>query len=892
MKIAHSGGLLALALAVSGCGAGSAETQQEGATDDGAIGQITQHATIAPRLTMSASPAAQDDRFGTLVALDENIGVGTSVPQTGNPATYVFTRADMAWSAPCKLPLDFSGAVVRKFSGTPSFTVIAGRGPSAPNKIVIYRNTGTACGSWVNELNATPPTSVTAVQAVAIDQTGTKVATANGTKVVLYTRGASTWTAGTPISAPAGATLKTIALSTDKGIVAGDPVAGKVWSVPNGSTTWTQIAGGSSGIPGTGTSLAIYGIPDTSIWTLAIGSPTPSQRERVTIAEASSGTWETFVDILNPAGATHTRFGASVATQNYRLVIGAPDATVGSVGFAGKAYSYKRNDTLWVLQHVLNEAAPADHDGFGAAVGVTGRSAWVGNPKLDTGLPHSPPGAIYEYSLDWYSRYEPATRTAHFGNGTSSDLVAVGYQGFINAGSSNGVTDVFGGFATGVAARPQKVLTDNVPAADPYLMAISVAWGRVNGDGFADLIAGGAYRAVTGLARAGGIAVYPGSSTGLSSAFRTLLDRATDGDMDPRTDARSSDTFGAAVATGDFDDDGFDDVAVGTPGDAASPGGGVQVFSGGTPSGIGAQKTLLPYYLQRIAAGYAFGSVLAAGDFNCDGYEDLAVSAPYAATGFSTIHGGAVYVFSGSQRGLVILGSTISASSFGETPVEDDLFGSSLAVGNFNGDMFRGIPCADLVIGARRRDVAGTVDVGAAYIRYGSGYGSNVLLAINQSSIAGEDAAASDSFGAGVSALPNGTLTDDLIVGAPGEDGSGAVFLFKGASGGIAVSTVSRWTQNTPNVPEAPVAGDLWGWAVAGLGGGAVAIGVPGKDVGGIADTGGVAMVRYTYSAPSFTAASGLAYHQAHFTTAPAPFNTNVAGHSLGLELLKPRSGR
>jgi hypothetical protein len=211
-------------------------------------------------------------------------------------------------------------------------------------------------------------------------------------------------------------------------------------------------------------------------------------------------------------------------------------------------------------------------------------------------------------------------------------------------------------------------------------------------------------------------------------------------------------------------------------------------------------------------------------------------------------------------------------------------------VGNFNGDMHNGIPCADLVIGAALRDAPGAADAGAFYIHYGGANGANIRVL--QSDIPGEDVVAGDQFGLSMSALPNGTLTDDLIVGAPGEDGFGAVFLFKGAPSGLAIATPTKWTQETAFIPETSAAGDSWGYSVAGLGNGAVAIGAPFKTVGAGTHTGGVWVVKYQYVSPSFNTTAGFAYHQANFTTAPPPLNTNVVNAVLRVELLQPRAGR
>ena len=93
----------------------------------------------------------------------------------------------------------------------------------------------------------------------------------------------------------------------------------------------------------------------------------------------------------------------------------------------------------------------------------------------------------------------------------------------------------------------------------------------------------------------------------------------------------SSGAFGTALAVGDFDRDGFDDLAVGSPLEANSSGV-VRIYRGtgggmfSSPSWTFNQNSSgIP---GGVEAGDSFGFALAAGDFNGDGRDDLAVGAP------------------------------------------------------------------------------------------------------------------------------------------------------------------------------------------------------------------------------------------------------------------------
>lgn len=83
---------------------------------------------------------------------------------------------------------------------------------------------------------------------------------------------------------------------------------------------------------------------------------------------------------------------------------------------------------------------------------------------------------------------------------------------------------------------------------------------------------------------------------------------------------------------------------------------------------------------------------MAVADFNCDGYDDLAVGAPGADVPGGDIEpiedAGAVHVFYGGPLGIGNEGElTITQGDFGGggQPEAGDRFGTTLAVGNFDG---------------------------------------------------------------------------------------------------------------------------------------------------------------------------------------------------------------
>lgn len=110
-----------------------------------------------------------------------------------------------------------------------------------------------------------------------------------------------------------------------------------------------------------------------------------------------------------------------------------------------------------------------------------------------------------------------------------------------------------------------------------------------------------------------------------------------------------------------------------------------------------------------------FGSALAAGDFNGDGRVDLAIGVPNegleGVSGVGTISKvGAVNVLYGSSSGLSASGDQQwhqNSDRVLGAAENDDLFGSALAAGDFNGD-----GRADLAIGVPNEGLEGVSGVG------------------------------------------------------------------------------------------------------------------------------------------------------------------------------------
>jgi hypothetical protein len=264
-----------------------------------------------------------------------------------------------------------------------------------------------------------------------------------------------------------------------------------------------------------------------------------------------------------------------------------------------------------------------------------------------------------------------------------------------------------------------------------------------NGDGYADQAVGAPDEDLGSVVDAGYVHVLMGSRSGLGATGGRGFSQSEAGET-----AEAGDRFGAAVATGDFNGDGFTDLAVGAPEEDVgghedagmvnvlygSPGGltssGAQAFSHGAAGGL-------------TEAGDRFGAALAAGDFNGDGRDDLAVGAPDEDVN-DIVDAGYVQVLRGSSGGLTASGAqALSQTAAGESAEAGDRFGAALAAGDFNGD-----GRADLAVGAPDEDVGSVVDAGYLQVLPGSSGGvtASGAKAFSQTT-AGGTPEAGDRFG-------------------------------------------------------------------------------------------------------------------------------------------------
>ena len=285
----------------------------------------------------------------------------------------------------------------------------------------------------------------------------------------------------------------------------------------------------------------------------------------------------------------------------------------------------------------------------------------------------------------------------------------------------------------------------------------------------------------------------------------------------------------AAGIRADFDGDGFADLAVGVPDEnlGAAPNAGAVNVLYGTASGLtGAGGQLLtqdsPGVPGTAELGDGFGAALAVGDFDGDGFADLAVGVPLEDVG-AVVDAGAANVLYGTARGLTGVGGqliTQDSPGVASSAEREDDFSRTLTAGDFDGDGL-----ADLAVGVWRENVGTAANSGAVNVLYGTAGGltgaGSQFLSQDSPGVAGV-VEPDDEVGAAVGAGDfNRDRFADLAVGTPGEDYAGApdrggaVTVLRGSAGGLTGVGSQLFTQDSPGVPGVAESGDNLGMALA-----------------------------------------------------------------------------
>jgi FG-GAP repeat protein len=355
----------------------------------------------------------------------------------------------------------------------------------------------------------------------------------------------------------------------------------------------------------------------------------------------------------------------------------------------------------------------------------------------------------------------------------------------------------------------------------PDVRAAGSASPDFNGDGFADLVVGAPYSSVARRG-SGAVHVFPGSATGLRRVGRQLWSLASPGITDR---PGRYDQFGWSVAHGDFDGDGFDDLAIGGRWEdtGARNSGAVRVLYGSgvglTAEGAQSWHQDSPDVRDRSEPSDQFGWAVVAADFDRDGFDDLAVGMPFEDV--RARDAGAVQVLYGTPTGLRAARDQLwhqGRTGIADRPEAGDHFGVALAAGDFDGD-----GGADLAIGAAYEDRR-VHRAGIVHIIHGTRHG----LTARRSQVWHQDspgirerASKRDQFGQSLAA---GDVDrdgfDDLVVGVWFEDyrnalsNEGGFHVIHGTRRGLTARRDQFWHEDRPGIQDQADDSDRFGQAL------------------------------------------------------------------------------
>jgi hypothetical protein len=292
---------------------------------------------------------------------------------------------------------------------------------------------------------------------------------------------------------------------------------------------------------------------------------------------------------------------------------------------------------------------------------------------------------------------------------------------------------------------------ETAEASDGF--GIAIAAGDFDNDDRDDLAVGASGElGPNGEASMGAAHILYGSPTGVTATNDQLIDSQLEGVPGP---ALAGQYFGGAIATGDFNGDVYDDVAIAGVGydyNGTNPGAGaVWVLRGTsgqvTPYGSVMLTRSTPNVAGVPDANDAFGIGLAVGDFDGDGREDLAIGAYGQQVG--GVAAGAVHVLFGCSDRIPLCGGaqeiTQETAGVAGSSVLEDFFGFGVGSGDYDDD-----GRDDLFVAAPFKDVSGQNASGMAWVLFGTGDGPSGAGSLQLSQDAagiGDSAEPGDQFG-------------------------------------------------------------------------------------------------------------------------------------------------
>jgi hypothetical protein len=392
----------------------------------------TQLPTILP------AGSAPNDAFGLSMAVagrtlfvgapGHNVGANNS-----QGAVYIFGRSGSSWVQQSTL-LAPDGAALDQFGWhvTVSRTtlLVSARtrslnGQFGVGAVYVFVRRGT---TWAYQATLTPPAanndsgfgmwSAISGNTVVIGSPGSTLGGNLGVgRVYVFSRTGTAWTQRAVFEAPDGASGDEFGASVafaGTTIVVGAPWHDSSTEVDDGvvyffvpNATGYSMALEMGPPSDSGQWLSMFGLSIAATPTsLFIGSPGrtigsgPHAAGAVYEYSGSGSTWAPQSEITANDPTSDAVFGSMVVYTGRQLVVGAPNATVGTTAGQGAAYVMTKSGSSWSVKAKLTDAAGAAYDEAGWPVAASGKTVFVGAPTpVVLGLPGTLPGKVLVFKL-------------------------------------------------------------------------------------------------------------------------------------------------------------------------------------------------------------------------------------------------------------------------------------------------------------------------------------------------------------------------------------------------------------------------------------------------------------------------------------------------------------